>query len=376
MANTLTPLIPSLIASVQDVTREMVPIKDVVTVDSNISQAALNQPVTVPFTTPVAGVDIVPGANAPGGSDLTPGSVQVTMTKMRAFPFTITGEDRRRMGEQKGSFINGQVQEAVRACINEMWGDILSEGIKGAGYALGTQGTNPFGSNADFAADMKKSLDDGLAPSSGRTLIIDTTTDAALGKLGINNQTYMAGTDSILRTGEKLPLQGLRLPFTQLGYTHTKGTGTGYLVNNAAGYAVGSKVIAVDTGSGTMLRGDVVTFAGHTQKYVVASLVGSTLTLNAPLVANVADNEAITVGNGGTRLLSLAKSGIAFATRAPELPEDGDSARGRVSIFDSISGLTLSVAHYVEAYQEKYLVEAVWGAGTVRSMWTRQALSN
>lgn len=376
MANTLTPLIPSIIASVQEVARELAPIQEIVTLDSTLEGAALNQSITIPATVPVSGTNITPGATAPGGSDMAPGSVTLSMTKARAFPFTLTGEDYQRMASRGPEFRSQQIQEAVRACVGEMFADILAIGAQGAGYAIGSQGTNPFASNTDSAADIKKSLDDGLAPASGRSLLIDSTTDAALGKLGINNQVYQAGTDSILRTGEKLPLQGIRLPLASTVYSHTKGTGTGYLVNNVAGYAAGTTVITVDTGSNTIVAGDVLTFAGHTTKYIAKSLSGTTLTLNSPLVAAVANDEAITVGNSGTRLLALAKPGIMFATRAPALPAGGDIARGRTSVFDPITGLTFSIAHYVEAYQEKFLVEAVWGGGVVRPNWVRQVLSN
>lgn len=376
MGNTVTPLIPSIIASIQDVARELIPLKDIVNLDSRLEGAAKDQAVTVPGTAVVAGTNITPGATSPGGSALTTPSQQVTLSKARAFPFTVSGEELQSMTERGAGFVSAELQEAIRACANEIYTDAVAFVAQGAGYALGTQGTNPFASNTDFMADLKKSLDDGIAPASGRVLVIDTTSDAALGKLGINTQAYQAGTDSILRSGEKLPLQGFRLPLANVNYSHTKGTGANYQINKAGGYAIGDKALTVDTGNGTIVAGDVVTFAGHTTKYVAAGLSGTTLTLNAPLVAAVADDEAITVGNGGTRLAALVRPALSFAVRPPALPTGGDSARGREMFYDPISGLTFSIAHYVEYMQEKWMVEAVWGGKIVRSLWARQGLSN
>ncbi len=374
MSNTLTPLIPSLIASLQGVARSMTPISDLVTMDPSLDGAAVGQAVTVPYTAAVSAGDLTPGT-VPTGSDLAATSKSITISKARVAPFTLTGEDYKRMAERGANFRSEQTMEAMKTIIEEIWADGLAIAAKGAGYGLGTQSTNPFASNTDYAADLKKAFDDSKAPASGRSLIIDTTTDAALGKLGINNQVYQAGTDSILRTGEKLPLQGFRLPLTNLAYTHTKGNGSGYLVNKVGGHAIGEKAITVDTGTGTILPGDIITFAGHSRKYVATGLSGTTLTLNAPLVAAVADDEAITVGNGGTRLVSLVKSAMLFAVRPPALPPEGDSATGRVLVRDPESGLTLSVATFKGAYQASYVVEAVWGGGVVRPERVWQALA-
>ena len=50
-----------------------------------------------------------------------------------------------------------------------------------------------------------------------------------------------------------------------------QGTGAGYLINNGGGYAAGVVTVAVDTGAGSVLKGDIITFAGVSGTYVVAS---------------------------------------------------------------------------------------------------------
>ena len=96
---------------------------------------------------------------------------------------------------------------------------------------------------------------------------------------------------------------------------------------NASGYAVGATAIIVDTGTGAINAGDVVTFAGDSNKYVVKSATTTLLTLNAPgLRAAVADNAAITVGDNFTANVAFTQNALVLAARAPASPQGGDSA--------------------------------------------------
>ncbi|MFX7731744.1 P22 coat - protein 5 family protein, partial [Acinetobacter baumannii] len=69
----------------------------------------------------------------------------------------------------------------------------------------------------------------------------------------------------------------------------TPAIGTGAsATTNTAGYAVGATVITLaSAGTGTILAGDIITFAGDTNRYVVAQgnasvAAGGTITLAAP----------------------------------------------------------------------------------------------
>lgn len=77
---------------------------------------------------------------------------------------------------------------------------------------------------------------------------------------------------------------------------YEKGTGSGYVVNNAPGYNIGDTVIQVGTGSGTILVGNNITFAGDTYKYMAVSLSGTTLTFKPGLKQYLPNTTAITVG--------------------------------------------------------------------------------
>jgi hypothetical protein len=105
-----------------------------------------------------------------------------------------------------------------------------------------------------------------------------------------------AGTDELLRRGMIAQLMGFGLHDWAQVKAHTPGTGASYLINGAE--AVGQTTITVDTGSGTIVAGDVVTFAGTAHKYIVkTALAAGDFVINNPgLLVAEADNDAVTVG--------------------------------------------------------------------------------
>jgi hypothetical protein len=149
----------------------------------------------------------------------------------------------------------------------------------------------------------------------------------------------------------------------------TKGTGSGYLINNGAGYAIGDTAITVDTGSGTILAGDVITFAGDTNKYVVATaLAANVVTLAAPgLRAAHADNDAITVGNNFTNNVAFTENALVLAARAPAAPEGGDMADDVQMVTDPVSGISFEIRLYREYRRIRYEVALAWGVGLVKA---------
>lgn len=82
------------------------------------------------------------------------------------------------------------------------------------------------------------------------------------------------------------------------------GTGSGYLVNNVGGYPAGTKTVAVDTGTGSINKGDLITFAGVSGKYIVTAGgdPATSVTFEPGLSGSVADDAAVSlVGRNFTR---------------------------------------------------------------------------
>lgn len=371
MPNTLTGLIPTLYESLDVVSRELVGYIPAVRMDAGPERAAKDQTVTA-FRTPAATAsDITPGANAPDNGDQTITPVNVTITKSRMVPVRWNGEEQRGVNTGPGyqAILRDQFAQAMRTLVNEVEADLATVAKQGASRAYGTAGTTPFGTAGDYtdAAEVLKILKDNGAPISDLQLVVSTAAGARL--RGRQASAQMESSDDLRRRGVLLDIHGFSIRESAAANVHVKGTGASYLVNNGSGIAIGGTTIAADTGSGTIIAGDVVTFAADAvNKYVVGTaLSGGSFAIN-PNGARVAipDNNAITVGNNYTLNSAFARSAIVLAARAPARPVEGDMAEDVVLVTDPVSGLTFEVALYKQYRQIKYEIGLAWGVKAVK----------
>jgi len=142
---------------------------------------------------------------------------------------------------------------------------------------------------------------------------------------------------------------------------HTKGTGASYLLNDASS-AIGDTSIAADGGSGTILAGDVVTFNGDTNKYVVnTALSGGAFAIGGPgLRSALADNAAITVGNSYTANVAFHRRALELAIR-PLAEPPSSLASDTMTVSDAASGLTFTVSVYPGYHKSMIEVSVAWG---------------
>lgn len=372
MANTLTSLIPSLYESLDIVSRELVGAIPCVTLDANVSRAAVGQLVTS-FVTPIAAAtNITPGVTPPNDGDQTIGNVQLSITKARRVPFRWNGEETLGLnnnGSGAAAIRNSQMTQAIRTLVNEMEVDVVTAARVAASRAYGTAGTTPFASTLGDPAQVRKILDDNGAPMNDRCLVIDTTAGAALRTLAQLTRVNEAGSSMTLRDGQLLDIHGFSVHESAGVSFNTKGTGTSYTSTNA-GFPVGTTDIPLITGSGTVLAGDIVTFAGDTNKYVVVTGVAApgTISIGAPGLRQAipASATAMTIGNSSTGNLAFSGSSIVLATRSPALPDGGDMAVDRMMVTDPRSGISFEVAMYAQYRQMQYEVSAVWGVKGIK----------
>jgi len=375
MANTITGLIPTMYNALNVISREITGLIPAVTSDMTYERAAVGQTVRSPVAPASTASDITPAVTPPNDGDQTIGYTDMTITKARRVPIRWNGEERLGLdnnGAQYNVIFRDQMAQAMRTLTNEVEADLAALHIY-ASRAYGTSGTTPFGSSLGDTANIRKLLVDNGAPTSDLNLIMNTSAGANLRTLTQLTKVNEAGDSSMLRQGVLLDIHGMALRESAQIVTSTAGTGAS-ATTDTAGYAIGATVITLaSAGTGTIVAGDVITFAGDTNKYVVASgdadvSNGGTITLAAPGLrkALAASAIAITVNAAAARNMAFSRSAIALATRAPALPAEGDSAADRFMLTDPNSGLSFEVSMYKQYRQVQYEVALAWGVKAVK----------
>jgi hypothetical protein len=366
MSNVLTDLAADIYKAADIVGREIVGFVPSSLVNAGSEGAAVGQTVRSHFTRQASVVNMTPSMTIPEGTDQTVDNKTLTLTKQRGVQIPWTGEDVRFVNGGSGfeTIYGDQITQAMRAIVNEVETDLATEAYTNASRAVGTAGTTPFASNFNTIAEARQILvDNGMPVNDGQvSLVLNTLAGTNLRNLAQLQKANENGSDQLLRNGVLLDLQGVMLRESAQVQSHTKGTGSGYLVNSAS-LAIGETVIPADTGTGTILAGDIVTFAGDTNKYVVTSAFsGGSFTIGGPgLRTAVADNAAITVGNNFTGNIVMHRNAMEVAMRPFAKPLGGDAAEDVMVVQDPFSGLTFEIAAYKGFNKAMIMVGAVWG---------------
>lgn len=374
MPMTLTGIIPTLYEAMNVVSREMVGFIPAVRLDTDAARAAVGQTVRSPIGTSGDLEDVTPGAVPAASGATTVTYTDVTITKSKAAPILWSGEEQRAVGHTgvRGNILADQFAEAMRKLVNAVEVDCAVAAYRASSRAYGSAGTAPFGTAGDFSdfANVARILDDNGAPVTDRQLVLGSAAMANLrGKQSVLFKVNEAGSQDMLRNGMTDRIQNFALRYSGGISLHTKGAGTGYDFV-AAGEAVGQTVLSMEGGTVNttgIKAGDVVTFGTDANKYVVNTGLTSTsgdIVIGKPglLVAGV-DATEMTIGNDYTPNVAFARNAIVLVTRAPALPDEGDSAVDRTTITDPISGLSFEVSLYQQYRQVKYEIALAWGVG-------------
>lgn len=375
MANDLNGLIPTIYNALDTVSRELVGIIPAVSSDMTFERAAKGQKVKSPVTTGATATDIAPDVTPPDDGDQNIGSVEMEITKARRVPVRWNGEEKRGLDNNGASYnviLRDQFAQGMRTLVNEVEADLAALHLK-ASRAVGTAGTTPFASGLGDTAQALKLLKDNGAPASDLQMVIDTTAGANMRTLAQLNKANEANDDSLLRRGVLLDVHGFAIRESAQIKSHTAGTGA-LATTDATGYAVGAKEITLaSAGTGTILIGDAISFAGDPNKYIVVAgdtdvSNGGKVTIAAPGLRKAipAAATAITVTAGSVRNMVFPRSAIALATRAPALPQQGDSAVDRTIITDPVSGLSFEVSVYAQYRQVQYEIALAWGCAALK----------
>lgn len=387
MPNTLTGLTTTLYNALDIVSREQIGFIPAVALDATFERAAVGQTVMSPVAPASTASDITPAVTPPNDGDQTIGNVTMTISKARRVPVRWNGEEKRGLDNNGASYniiLANQFAQAMRTLTNEVEQDLGALYVR-ASRAAGSAGTQLFNTAADlsdFAAPLRILEDNGAMGLDLQYVLGSAAMQNLRAKQSGLFRVNEAGRDDMLRNGMTDRVQGLALRYSAGVRNVVKGTAAGS-TTNAAGYAVGATTITLaSAGTGTILAGDVITFAGDTNQYVVVTgdtdvSNGGSITIAAPGLRQAIPAAAtnITVVNGGARNMVFARSAIALATRAPALPEGGDMADDAMIVTDPVTGMSFEVRVYKQYRQVQYEVALAWGVAAIKPEHIALAIS-
>lgn len=333
--------------------------------------ATVNVAVPAAVATRTVAPDVVP----PAVAAVTPTSIPVSLSQWKEAPFAM---DDKGLSQVDRGILPMQAKEAIKALGNGiedyLW-SLLSSGANPVYGFAGSSGVTPFSTDLSAYLDARKFANNQLMDMDPRYVVLGTDAEAnALGLRAFQDAAFRGDTDGIIngQIGKKL---GATWLMSQRVPTHTAGTGAGYLVNNGAGYAIGAVTLTVDTGTGTLLAGDVISFAGHSQTYGIVSSVGggtvTSITLAgsnfAPgLVAAVADNEAITKRASFVQNVLIHRDCLAFAMAPLMDTIQVPGATLTAVAIDDVTGLSLRLEVSRQHRQVQWSFDALYGGAVIR----------
>ena len=368
MANIFTALTPTLFAAAQEVSNEPFGVISAISASFDDKGVAKGDVVTVPVAPTATATDFTPAAQSTAGDDKTATTVQVQITASKKVSWNMTGEQIRSLenGGNDQEWVRQLVAQGMRTLRNLAEADACVAIKQGASRAIGTAGTNPFASDINAIADVRKVLMDNGAPMADLQLCIDSTAGTSARKLGIVQQAYQAGSDAERRSGDLLKQFGFSIRESAGIVQHVKGAGSAYVTSGAT--AAGVKDIALVTGSGIVLAGDVVTFAADAaNKYVVGAGVAApgTVSLNRPGARVVIPTaNAMTIGASYTPNLAFERNAVVGILRPPIFPDNATIQRTLISDQFGMTYLLLQIQQYGMTSWE---LHAAWGFKAVQS---------
>ena len=379
MANTITAVLPSIYAGLDVVSREMVGFIPAISRNNEFERVAVGQTVTIPVIPAATGGNVTPGSVPPDDGDVVVGTKSVVISKSKYSPVRWNGEEQLALGPtgQYNKILADQFAQAMRWLVNQIEVDIGVAGYVASSRAYGTAGTTPFATAGDLTdfAGVNRILDENGAPMNDRRMVLGPAARFNLeGKHSELFKVNEAGTSDFLRNRVMARIMNFGVGFTLAAPAHVAGTGTLYDINvPSTGEIVGQTTLTLDGGTAGatgIKAGDVVTFAGDTNKYVVKTgLAGAAgdIVINEPgLRIAAADATEMTIGASYTANLAFTSNAMILAARPPALPQGGDSADDRMNIVDPVSGLSFEVSLYREYRRVRYEVAMAWGVGIVK----------
>ncbi len=379
MANTLTATLTQILAKGMMGLREQVLMTRLVNTDWSMEAKSKGATIDIPIATDMGTADsVTPAATPTAGDDITTAVKQITLDQWYHKAFNLNDQEIDRINAND-NFIPLQMQEAFRTIAYKINSTIYDTAPGIYGYT-GTAGTTPFGSGSEVAdaTNLRKTLHEQLCPRTDRRMVLDFAAEAAALNLAQISDADKRGSGETKMTGDIGRAFGFDMYGDDQVPTHTAGTASG-ATTDSTGYALGIKTVTLaSAGTGTILTGDIITFAGDTQTYAVTSgdadvSGGGSISFVPGLkVVIEASAHAITLKASHVMNLGFHRDAFGLAVRAPEIgtkalfgAETTNNLSNMVTLNDPVTGLVMRI-ELIRMYKMwMYDIDCLWGVTLV-----------
>lgn len=369
MPNSLSNLIPRLLARGLLALREQAVMPRLVNLDYSSEGAMRGSTIDIPVSNTFTATNVSPSMTMASAQDSTPGLVQIALDQWKEVPFFITDKQRMEIMESE-SFLPMNVSETVRALANSMDGHIHNQYVDVYGY-VGSAGNTPFSTIADVV-NARAALNKQLSPMGSRRMVINPDAEAALLQIPAMSDLEKTGDSDVKIEG----LLGRKFGFdfyqSTNVVTHVAGTvGSVTVASTTAAGATSIDIIA--SVAGTFKKGDIFSIAGNSQTYVVTSndatytSTKTAVSFSPPLVAIASATADVTRRASHVVNLAFQREAFAFVNRPLAGVGNGPELGSIISqMSDPVSGLTMRMEVTRHNKQERFAVDVLYGAKTIR----------
>jgi len=398
VANTITAMVPKVLARGLMVLREQSIMPRLVQSYSDTAAANKGDVITIPVADAGTARSVTPAVTQAANQDRAPTKQTITLDQWKESTFHITDKQLEEM-DADTSFVPLSVSGSIKALANGIDDYIL--GLYTGIYShSGVPGTTPFATSLNEFRDARKRMNQEAAPMEDRVIVLGS--DAEANALNLSNflQAEQRGDQGGVVRGELGRLVGSTWYLDQRidasGNQHTAGTwaitGTGYNEVKAAVTAGVSTIIvqgnsSTTTNGGTLVVGDVFRVNGDSsQQYVVKTAASIAVGAQKTLSVNFAPALRVGVAAGATLEFESASGaggdaptdhevnlmfhpqafGFASRTLADSTGRSGSLGSVFSTAVDPISGVALRLEVNRQYKQTTWAFDCLYGATLIR----------
>ena len=381
--NTLTAILTQILAKGMMTLRQPCLMTRLVNTDYSLEAKKKGQTIDIPLSTAMSAEDVSPAATPSAPTALTPKVAQITLDNWMHADFGLNDMEVGRIRADQ-DFIPLQMQEAFKSLANAINTSVFDT-YKGVYGYVGTAGDTPFGTGVEVASatSLRRVLHEQSCPKDNRRAVLDYAAEAAALNLAPFSDAEKRGSSATKTTGELGNIFGFDWNSDDGVPTHTRGAiGSGDLTVNGVN-AKGATSVSIAKGAGASweaVEGDIISFAGDTQTYVITADTTVVHTDNtsvpiAPALKIATEgSEEVTTRDSHVVNLGFHRDAFGLAMRSPDAGIKDLLGQGKagnvmesVILQDPVTKLIMRL-ELIRGYKmTMWDVDCLWGTALVDS---------